>query len=121
MFTSLISSIGLRLHNQLPTQLNRIKDLILTDELQREEKANSSEILKIIGYKQHIRNLIENIDAFEQELIQISKSKRAPNLLKDFKVFIYDFQFSFSESKVTRTISGQQINKILVSSQSHDA
>ena len=68
--------------------------------------------VKILRYKHSINNLIDCIDDFEQELKNLQPIYKDLNFLEEYTKFISNLEIRF-QSKVTRTISEHQINKII--------
>jgi hypothetical protein len=85
---------------------------MLNEEQQREGKADANEISKILRYKHSINSLFDQIGDFEQELVNLNDIYRQLNYMNEYKIFISNLEIRF-HSKITRTISEHQINKII--------
>jgi len=108
----IINLISNKLQMNLSFTFNRIQDYMLNEEQQREGKADANEISKILRYKHSINSLFDQIGDFEQELVNLNDIYRQLNYMNEYKIFISNLEIRF-HSKITRTISEHQINKII--------
>jgi hypothetical protein len=108
----IINLISNKLQMNLSFTFNRIQDYMLNEEQQREGKADANEISKILRYKHSINSLFDQIGDFEQELVNLNDIYRQLNYMNEYKIFISNLEIRF-HSKITRTISEHQIDKII--------
>jgi hypothetical protein len=101
----LIVMIQLKIQSCLGEELNRIKDLMLEDEMQKEERANKQDMISVMNNKHLIEDLLVEIAQFESDLKSLSQKYRNEiNLLENYNFFTSNFQFNY-EMRIIRTVS----------------
>lgn len=65
--------IELRVQTKLANELPRIKEFILNDQEQREEKANAIDVKEMHDYKMLTNMLSSSASSFDERLISLNK------------------------------------------------
>lgn len=117
MLKKLIDSINYNVQSKLQSELNRIKNFLINNDHEikfQEIKANNDEIINIIKNKKFFIELINSINIFESEIIRVNNmiSSKHIYLIENYTFFIKNLQLNF-DTRMTRTVSPNQLNKIL--------
>lgn len=112
----LIDSVSSDLQTILERELNRMKEIILSEDQasQGEPKSsNSQEIVNILKYKDVFFILASSVDSFEKELNKINVLYKAKDiyLMDKFKFSITNLQINF-ETNLKRTFSDNFVKTI---------